>query len=158
MSTIYNLEYALRKIITRRSILTEFKSVIGWPDFHRWFKSVPFRGTANVFYTAKGSLKKTPHLRRENVCGTFLGLVEGLHDWSRKSASITQQNLHRFNGGLSDSRNTGRRWVFKKLARFGPRVGSFNSLSVFLARSWTHEYFPLPVSHTHKSLPPLSSL
>lgn len=26
--------------------------------------------------------KETPHLRRENVCGEFLGLVEGLRDWS----------------------------------------------------------------------------
>lgn len=93
---------------------------------------------------AKGSLKKRRICVVRTSAVNFSFSQRASADWSWKPASITQQSLHRFNGGLSDSRNTGRRWVFKKLARFSPRVGSFNSMSVFLARPWTHEYFPLP--------------
>lgn len=96
-----------------------------------------------IFYMAKGSLKR----RRICVCGEFLSLSQRASAIGRENPPLLRSRasiVSSFNGGLSDSSNTGRRWVFKKLARFGPRVGSFNSLSVFLARSWTHEYSPPP--------------
>lgn len=89
------------------------------------------------------------------------GRVEGLPSKTRRENPplLRSRTFIGFNGGLSDSRNTGRRWVFKKLARFGPRVGSFNSLSISLVRSFTRVYAYARTNispflfHTHRFFP-----
>lgn len=120
---------------------------------------IPFHFRSAIASTKRSPLCQTPHFfYRERTSYTMIVRLRKEEDRLRLVARLIlrSENFDRARWPVSlDSRNTGRarRWVFKKLASFGPGVRStFRRRSLFLALAFYARIFLL-LSYARGFLP-----